>query len=80
MFYEGTDQTQISKWLNYAEEHDLEGVIVNLDAPYECKRTKSLIKVKKFFECDIRCTGIERLEGRNADTLGNIVCDYKGFM
>ena len=77
MFYEGTDQTQIWKWLDYAEEHDLEGVIVNLDAPYECKRTKNLIKVKKFFECDIRCTGIESGIGRNLNTLGAIICDYK---
>ena len=79
MFYEGTDQTQIWKWLDYAEEHDLEGVIVNLDAPYECKRTKNLIKVKLFKECDIFCTRIESGTGRNANTLGNIVCDYKGF-
>lgn len=79
MFYEGIDQTQIWKWLDYAEEHDLEGVIVNLDAPYECKRTKSLIKVKKFFECDIICTGIESGTGRNLNTLGAIICDYKGF-
>lgn len=79
MFYEGTDQTQIWKWLDYAEEHDLEGVIVNLDTPYECKRTKNLIKVKRFFECDIRCTGIESGIGRNLNTLGAIICDYKGF-
>lgn len=79
MFYEGTDQTQIWKWLDYAEEHDLEGVIINLDAPYECKRTKNLIKVKLFKECDIKCTGIESGTGRNLNTLGNIVCDYKGF-
>lgn len=80
MFYEGTDQTQIWKWLDYAEEHDLEGVIVNLDAPYECKRTKNLIKVKLFKECDIRCTRIESGTGRNLNTLGAIICDYKGFV
>lgn len=80
MFYEGTDQTQIWKWLDYAEEHDLEGVIVNLDAPYECKRTKNLIKVKLFKECDIRCTRIESGTGRNLNTLGAIICDYKGFI
>jgi len=79
MFYEGTDQSEIWKWLNYAEEHDLEGVVLNLDAPYECKRTKNLVKVKRFFETDILCTGIENGTGRNKDTLGAIVCDYKGF-
>ena len=79
MCYEGTDHSQIWKWLDYAEENDWEGIILNLDTPYECKRTKSLIKVKKFFSCDIKCTGIEEGAGRNKGTLGALVCDYKGF-
>ena len=78
MCYEGTDHSQIWKWLDYAEENDWEGIILNLDAPYECKRTKNLIKVKKFFSCDIKCTGIEEGSGRNKGTLGALVCDYKG--
>lgn len=78
MFYEGTDQNEIWKWLDYAEENDMEGVMVNLDTPYECKRTKNLIKVKKFFDTDLRCIGIEQGSGKYANTLGAIVCDYKG--
>lgn len=78
MCYEGTDHTEIWRWLDYAEEHDWEGIILNLDAPYECKRTKNLIKVKKFFSCDIRCTDIEEGSGRNKGTLGALICDYKG--
>lgn len=47
--YEGADQSEIQKWLDKCEnELDWEGVIINLDTPYECKRTKSLIKVKRF--------------------------------
>lgn len=79
MCYEGTDHTEIWKWLDYAEENDWEGIILNLDTPYECKRTKNLIKVKKFFSCDIRCTGVEEGSGRNKGILGALVCDYKGF-
>lgn len=78
IFYEGTDQSEIWKWLDYAEENDLEGIMINLDTPYECKRTKALIKVKKFFSCDILCTGIEEGDGRNKNTMGALVCDYKG--
>lgn len=78
MCYEGTNHTEIWKWLDYAEEHDWEGIILNLNTPYECKRTKNLIKVKKFFSCDIRCIGIEEGSGRNKGTLGALVCDYKG--
>ena len=76
--YEGTDHSKIWECLDYAEEHDWEGVVVNLDTPYECKRTKNLIKVKEFFTADILCTGIEEGSGRNKGTLGAIICDYKG--
>lgn len=76
--YYGTDHSQIWKWLDYAEENDWEGIMLNLDTPYECKRTKNLIKVKKFFSCDIKCTGIEEGSGRNKGKLGALVCDYKG--
>lgn len=79
MCYEGTDHAEIWKWLDYAEDNDWEGIILNLDTPYECKRTKNLIKVKKFFSCDVKCTGIEEGSGRNKGTLGALICDYKGF-
>lgn len=78
MFYSGTDHSQIMKWLNYAEEHDMEGVMLNLDTLYECKRTKNLIKVKKFFDIDLRCTGLQNGEGKYANTLGYILCEYEG--
>ncbi len=80
MCYEGTDHSKIWKWLDYAEANDWEGIIVNLDTPYECKRTKNLIKVKKFMSCDIKCINVEEGSGRNKGTLGALVCDYKGFL
>lgn len=77
--YEGTDQSEIQKWLDMCEnELDWEGVIINLDTPYECKRTKNLIKVKAFYDVDLRCVRIEKGTGRNENTLGAIVCDFKG--
>lgn len=78
MCYEGTNHAEIWKWLDYAEENDWEGIILNLDTPYECKRTKNLIKVKKFYSVDLKCTGVEEGTGRNKGTLGALVCDYKG--
>ena len=65
MFYEGTDQSEIWKWLDYAEEHDMEGLMISLDSPYECKRTKTLIKVKKFFDFDLEIVDFEEGTGRN---------------
>lgn len=79
IFYEGTDQSQIWKWLDYAEQNDIEGIMVNLDTPYECKRTKNLIKVKKFKTCDIRCFSMEKGINKYSETLGAILCIYKGF-
>jgi DNA ligase-1 len=79
IFYEGTDQSQIWKWLDYAEQNDIEGIMINLDTPYECKRTKNLMKVKKFKSCDIRCFSMEKGIGKYSETLGAILCIYKGF-
>ena len=76
IIYEGTDHSEIWKWLDYAEEHDWEGCMVNLDAPYECKRVKTLIKVKKFFDTSLKIVDVEEGTGRNKGRLGAIVCKY----
>ncbi len=78
MFYDGYDHTQINSYLDYAESHDMEGVMVNLDAPYQCKRTKDLIKVKKFYTYDLRVIDVEEGTGRNAGKLGAVIVDFKG--
>jgi DNA ligase-1 len=78
MFYEGYDHSEISKWLEYAEERDMEGIMVNLDAPYQGKRTKDLIKVKKFYTYDLKVVAVEEGEGKNAGRLGAVVVDFKG--
>lgn len=78
MFYEGTDRSEIDKWLNYCEEHDYEGCMINLDSPYECKRVKTLQKVKAFKDIDLCCTAINTATtGRYEGTLGSITCKYK---
>lgn len=74
--YEGTDHSEIWKWLDYAEAHDWEGCMINLDTPYECKRVKTLIKVKKFFDISLSVIDIEEGTGRNKGKLGAIVCKY----
>ena len=77
-FYNGTNQNEIWKWLEYAEKHDMEGIMLNLDAPYECKRTKNLIKVKKFYTFDLEVVDVIEGDGRLKGTLGALVVDYKG--
>lgn len=77
MCYEGYDHSEIWKWLDYAEQHDWEGVILNLDTQYECKRTKNLIKVKRFKEIDLRCININiATTGKYKGVMGSITCKY----
>lgn len=77
-FYRGYNHEKIWEYLDYAEANDMEGVIVNLDDYYQFKRTKSLLKCKKFFDIDLRCIRIEQGEkGKYKNTLGAIVCRYK---
>ena len=78
MFYQGRNQAEIWKWLDYAEENDMEGIMINLDTPYECKRTKNLIKVKKFYTLDLKVIDAIEVSGRLKGTLGALVVDYKG--
>lgn len=79
MVYEGTDKSEIDKWLEYAVQNDWEGLMLNKDTVYQCKRTTNLIKIKKFNECDIFCENIVEGDGKYKNTLGSIICDYKGF-
>lgn len=47
------------------------------DAPYEFKRTKNLLKVKKFNSCDLRVIDLECGTNANSDRLGAFICEYK---
>ena len=77
MLYDGYDHSEIWKWLDFAEAQDYEGCIVNLDACYECKRTKNLLKVKKFKEIDLRCIDVNiATSGKYKGLLGSITCKY----
>lgn len=77
MCYEGCDHSKIWDWLDYAEQHDWEGCIINLDTPYECKRTKNLIKVKKFKEIDLRCINVNiATSGKYKGMMGSVTCKY----
>ena len=78
MVYEGTDHTQIDKWLQYAVDNDWEGLMLNKDAPYKNKRTTDLIKIKKFHTADLMIMDVEEGDGRLKGTLGAFVVAFKG--
>ena len=77
--YYGTDKTQITKLLDEAISKGLEGVMVNIaDAPYECKRTRSILKCKKMQTADLEIVSFEEGDGRLKGTLGRMNVLYKG--
>ena len=78
MVYEGTDVNEIQKWLDYAVEHDWEGLVVNRQVPYRRTRHNGCLKVKRFYTVDLRITAIEEGQNRLAGTMGALVVDYKG--
>lgn len=78
MVYEGTDHSKIDEWLDYAVQHDWEGLVINRNVPYRRKRHNGCLKVKRFYTVDLRITAIEEGQNRLAGTMGALVVDYKG--
>ena len=77
MLYEGTDRSEIMKCLDFSTEQDWEGIMLNKNTPYECKRTTNLIKVKKFLSADLEVVDVLEGDGRLKGTLGALVVKYK---
>jgi len=63
----------------YAQEQEWEGLMLNLDTPYVCKRTDTILKVKVMQTCDLKVIGFEKGTGRNEDRLGAMIVNYKGY-
>lgn len=77
--YSGNDTSVILPLLDKYTSVGEEGLMLNInDAPYECKRTKELLKLKKMQTCDLKIIGFEEGEGRLKGTLGKVIVDYKG--
>ena len=77
--YIGNDLAQVVPLINYAEEQGWEGLMLNMDTPYVCKRTDTILKIKNMNTCDLKVIGFEEGTGRNEGRLGALIVDYKGF-
>lgn len=78
LLYVGDDVKQIDYWLDRNINEGQEGVMINIwEAPYEFKRTNSLLKAKKFNSCDLRVIDLEEGMGKNKCKLGAFICEYK---
>ena len=69
-------QKLFSMYNKSAVENGYEGIMIkDLDAPYECKRSASWLKMKPFIEVSLTVTAVEEGTGRNVGKLGALVCE-----
>lgn len=79
ILYYGKDDNKVLEVLNKCRQNGAEGCMINLDKPYEFKRSKTLLKLKVMNSCDLKIIGFEEGDGKYKGTLGNLICDYKGY-
>lgn len=77
VLYEGTDISVIDELLNRMVEQDKEGLMINLDVPYQRTRHRGILKVKRFYTMDLPIIRCEEGSGRLEGTLGALVLAYK---
>ena len=78
VLYTGTDFEMIDTLLDEMVSEDKEGLMLNRDSKYACKRHNGILKVKRFYTVDLMITDVEEGSGRNIGRLGAFVVDYKG--
>lgn len=77
LMYCGSDQSKIDEWLEYMDNQGYEGLMLNKDVPYYCKRHTGLVKIKTFKYSDLKIVGYEEGSGKYAGMLGAIIVEYK---
>lgn len=79
LYYGYYDKEKIDDLAMRLTDAGEEGLMINIaNAPYECKRTKTLIKIKKFYTCDLEVIDYTEGKGEMAGMLGSLIVDYKG--
>lgn len=80
LLYKGKYSKQIvDDMLAKTDSLGLEGIMINKEANYVCKRTNNLLKVKSWFYNDVKIIGYEEGQGEFKGTLGSLIVDYKGY-
>ena len=77
VLYQGEyTKAKADKLLEMADKRGYEGLMCNLDAPYECKRVKTLLKMKTFYSDDLRCIDVYEGEKDFQGMLGGITVQF----
>lgn len=76
--YIGSDYSIIPEILKEQVSKGEEGIMINMsEGAYECKRVKSLLKVKQFADADVLVTDLLEGDGRNKGKLGAIEIEFE---
>lgn len=76
--YIGNDYSVIPEILKEQVSKGEEGIMINMsEGAYECKRVKSLLKVKQFADADVLVTDLLEGDGRNKGKLGAIEIEFE---
>ncbi|MDT0700347.1 ATP-dependent DNA ligase [Staphylococcus chromogenes] len=76
ILYIGDDLKMINQVQKQVEADGYEGTMLDdINAVYEAKRTKSLLKYKTFYTMDLKVIKVE--EHRRGKKLGSLICQYK---
>jgi len=78
VLYAGTDTSMIDFYLDKMVREDKEGLMLNRDSVYACKRHNGILKIKRFYTVDLKVIAVEEGSGRHIGRLGAFVVDYKG--
>ncbi len=69
-------ELQFKEFNKEAIDAGFEGIMIKVpDAPYECKRSTSWLKMKPFIEVSLTVTAVEEGTGKNEGRLGALICE-----
>jgi len=78
VLYYGDDVSMIDHFLEKMVREDKEGLMLNRDSKYYCKRHSGILKVKRFYTIDLKVISVEEGANRLLGKLGAFVVDYNG--
>lgn len=80
VLFEGVfDEEYVNTLLAEYTANGSEGLMINLDRPYQFNRTTYLLKVKKMQTMDLEVIHVTEGSGEFSGMVGALVVDYKGF-
>lgn len=80
LIYKGKfDEDTVLSLLQQYTSNGSEGLMINLNSPYQFDRTNQLLKVKNMGTIDLKIIGLQEGRGEFANTCGALTVEYKGY-